>query len=119
MVSSGFQEAFPESGWAHYSFEQEALSSPDFLLKLPAIIPEQIPCLKRIYVHWSGDGKQTQEMIFVQSAFFLATQCRLRVSRAHCDEARFALRKGMALGLFGQLPLSHLHVFSPVSSCFF
>ena len=110
MVSSGFQTAFPKSGWAHYSFEQEALSSPEFLLKLPTIIPEQIPCLKKIHVHWSGDGKQTQKMIFIQSVFFLATQCRLQISRAHRDEARFALRKGMALGLCGQLPLYHLHV---------
>ena len=114
MASSALQQTpvhtqklppIQKNGWNHYSFEIEQLSSLDLLLKLPMHTPEQLPKLQAIHIHWSGGVDETQSMISVQSAFFLATQCRLQVSRAHRDEARFSLRKGIALGLYGQLPL--------------
>ena len=96
------------TGWTHYSFEQEALSASDFILKLPYRHPRDLPHVESLHVHWGGKPFQDDELLRVRSAFFLCTQKRLELTRAHKDDARFSLREGMPMGLRGPLPLQFL-----------
>lgn len=96
------------SGWAHYSFEQEALTAPDFILKLPYKHPRALPQVENLHVHWGGKPSQEDELLRVRSAFFLCTHKHFGVTRARKDDARFSLRQGMPMGLESSLPLQFL-----------
>ena len=68
------------TGWAHYSFEHEALVASDFVLKLPYAHPRALPRITDFHLHWSGKPLQDDSLLRVRTAFFLCTQKHFRIT---------------------------------------